>query len=440
MGSREVPQLHHWRGVKTAPTDAHLARRSIVIPLLGRSYGQIAREGWGEQKSQNGGANPILSGPGTGSYHLWAVAPGAQPAKGHETSTNNSLYLNSKVQIDTTLSALSRSIKQPAPEWLTSGLKTIDGGIHQLESKCPCNSGLSLAQQLAPVYRQTLALREARRSTLDARGKAGLLFELDSKINEFQSALANALGLDMIAFRNNEPHSQGSGFRGASADESSTSVSPGQQLYVQVHASQATAETRLQKVWLESRTGDTWKNSITSAAINPASPVSDPVFTVHVADNADLTAPYFTRPDIEQPYYDVSNPHWRGRPFAPYPLDAWAEFSLNGLPIRIGKVVQTLQRITGPGGFYEPLVVTPSIGVSLDPPARLLPPDGSSIPVRVTIHAQGPAEGTVSLKLPQGWRRARAGRVPSKDCWRYRPHPLFDYSCCHAHGRLFNQG
>ena len=45
---------------------------------LGRSYAQIAREGWGEQKSQNGGANPSLSGPATASYHLWAVAPVAQ--------------------------------------------------------------------------------------------------------------------------------------------------------------------------------------------------------------------------------------------------------------------------------------------------------------------------------------------------------------------------
>jgi LmbE family N-acetylglucosaminyl deacetylase len=44
-------------------------------PALGRSYTQIAREGWGQQKTQNGGANPTLSGPATTSYHLWAVAP-----------------------------------------------------------------------------------------------------------------------------------------------------------------------------------------------------------------------------------------------------------------------------------------------------------------------------------------------------------------------------
>ena len=44
-------------------------------PALGRSYAQIARQGWGEQKTQNGGANPALSGPASTSYHLWAVAP-----------------------------------------------------------------------------------------------------------------------------------------------------------------------------------------------------------------------------------------------------------------------------------------------------------------------------------------------------------------------------
>ena len=51
-------------------------------PILGRSYVQIAREGWGQQKSQNGGANPTLSGPAATSYHLWAVAPPAAAKPG----------------------------------------------------------------------------------------------------------------------------------------------------------------------------------------------------------------------------------------------------------------------------------------------------------------------------------------------------------------------
>jgi LmbE family N-acetylglucosaminyl deacetylase len=372
---------------------------------LGRTYAQIAHEGWGEQKSQYGGANPLLRGPATSSYHLWAVAASAQAAGGKDTAKNDSLFLNSRVKIDDTISGLAGLVKSPAPGWLESELKEMDSDIRQLESKCPCNSGIQVAQQLAPVYRKTLAVRErVARSNLDAQGKAGLLFELDAKIGQFQSALANALGLDMIAFRSNEGHAQGSGFRGASADEASTSVSPGQQMYVQVHASQATKETKLDKVWLESRTGDAWKNSISSGGVNAAGAVSDPVFSVQVPENAKPTAPYFTRPDIEQPYYDVSNSEWRGRSFAPYPLDAWAEFSFEGLPIRMGEVVQMLQRVSGPGGFYEPLVVTPAIGVSVDPRARILPLDGSALPVHATVHTQGPAEGTVSLKLPEGWR------------------------------------
>ena len=35
------------------------------------------------------------------------------------------------------------------------------------------------------------------------------------------------------------------------------------------------------------------------------------------------------------------------------------------------------QRVPGQGGVYEPLVVTPAIGVRMEPEARILPLDGS---------------------------------------------------------------
>ena len=45
-------------------------------PVLGRTYSQIAREGWGEQKSQNAGGNPTLSGSNESEYHRWAASVG----------------------------------------------------------------------------------------------------------------------------------------------------------------------------------------------------------------------------------------------------------------------------------------------------------------------------------------------------------------------------
>ena len=374
-------------------------------PALGRSYVQIAREGWGEQKSQNGGANPTLSGPSTASYHLWVVAPDAQAKSGDAKSTADSdLFHNRRVEVDTSISALVHLVKSPAPDWLSRGLHQIDDELMQLMKDCPGKESIDTAHQLAPIYRHTLDLRtKVSTSNIDAESKAGLSFELDEKIKQFQSALKDLLGLDLIAFRTNEAHAQTVGFRGGAADETPNSVAPGEEFRVHVHTAQATNKTRLDKVDLESHSGETWKIALSADSADPSAPTPDPIFTVTAAQNAQPTAPYFTRPSTEQPFYDIVRPEWRLRSFAPYPLAAWAQFSFDGLPIRIGQVVQTLERVTGPGGIYQPLVVTPAIGLRIEPQARILPLDGSTLPVRVTVHTQAAAEGTVELKLPAGW-------------------------------------
>ncbi len=373
-------------------------------PALGRSYVQIAREGWGQQKSQNGGANPTLSGPETASYHLWGVASEATP-KARTNAADDDLFHNRKVSIDTTIAGLARLVPGRAPEWLAGGLRQLDTSLTQFESTCPCRTGIAVARELAPIYKQTLDLRaKVASSSLDAQAKADLLFQLDTKITQFQSALEDLLGLNLVAFRTNETRAQGGGFRGSTADEAQLSVSPGEEFRVRVHAAQATTASRLEKVWLESQDGAPWKTDLSTGTIDPGSPVADPIFQVKVPEDAEPTAPYFTRPSIEQPYYNISNPAWRERSFAPYPLAAWAEFTFDGLPIRLGQVVQTLQRVTGPGGFYEPLVVTPAVGVRVEPEARILPLDGSALPVHVTVHSQAATEGNVELKLPAGWR------------------------------------
>jgi LmbE family N-acetylglucosaminyl deacetylase len=372
-------------------------------PILGRSYVQIAREGWGQQKSQNGGANPTLSGPAATNYHLWAVAPAAAANDGANTG-NADLFHNRKVSVDTTLNDLTNFVKGNVPNWLAASLHRIDISIRNAAAERKSLSSIEFAHKLAPIYRQTLDLNaKVASSDLDAQAKASLLFELDLKITQFQSVLKDLLGLDLVAFTTKSDSAQSGGPRGGSADETPRSVTPGQEFRVRVHTAQATAESLLENVWLESRSGDPWKYDQITGAIDPASPTADPIFKVQAAQNADPTQPYFTRPSIEQPYYDLTHPEYRERSFAPWPLSAWAEFSFDGLPIRVGQVVQTMQRVLGPGGVYEPLVVTPAIGVRIDPEARILPLDGSALPVRVTVHAQAAAEGSLELKLPSGW-------------------------------------
>jgi LmbE family N-acetylglucosaminyl deacetylase len=374
-------------------------------PVLGRSYAQIARQGWGEQKSQNGGADPALSGPSTSSYHLWAVAP---RAAGVGSDANASLFENRKVKINTSIQGLAALVKGVPPSWLTEGLRKVDKSLGEFESDCRNEKGLEGAQKLAPIYRETLDLyAKVKYSDLAPETKAGLELELTAKIEQFQSALKDLLGLDLAAFTTaGGSHDGGEGLGGGGADETARSVSPGQDFSVRIHTADAAGQARLSRVWLESQSGSPWTNEDVNGAIDregSQAPVIDRLFRVHVAEDAVPTAPFFTRPSVEQPYYDISNPAWRNRSFAPWPLTAWAEFTFEGLPIRLGQVVQTLHRVTGPGGIYEPLVVTPAIGVRMEPEARILPLDGSALPVKVTIHAQAAAQGTVALKLPEGW-------------------------------------
>ncbi len=266
-------------------------------------------------------------------------------------------------------------------------------------------------------------------SNLDAEAKAGLELELGEKIEQFQSALKDLLGLDLAAFTTGGGGEQ-VGPGGPPADETARSVFPGEEFRVRVHTANATGNAQLTRVWIESHSGSPWKAEDTGGAIAPQGPIPviDRLFRVQVAEDAVPTAPFFTRPSTEQPYYDISNPEWRVRSFAPWPLAAWAEFNFDGVPIRLGQVVQTLRRVTGPGGIYEPLVVTPAIGVRMEPEARILPLDGSALPVKVTVSFAGRGRGNRDSQAAPGLARDPGrGSIPAQVRRRYRAAGVFRY-------------
>src|ERR1022692_3024068 len=190
--------------------------------------------------------------------HLWAVAPRA--AAGAAEATNADLFHNSKVNIDTGITGLSRLVKGTAPLWLIAGLHQVDAGLKQFEGARHGQLGAVAAHKLAPAYRQTLDLyKQADAGSLDPQSKAGLLLELQTKIEQFQSAFKELLGLDMMAFTARAANPGGGGpFRGNSADEMPRSVAPAEEFHVRVHTAQATAETRLGRVWLVIHSGNSW--------------------------------------------------------------------------------------------------------------------------------------------------------------------------------------
>jgi LmbE family N-acetylglucosaminyl deacetylase len=384
------------------PTDVSLPTGTWDA-ALGRTYVQIAREGWGEQKSQYGGANLALPEPDFTGYHLWAAAPAA--AGNVKNSANDaSLFQNPKVNIDTSLAGLASLAKGEPPSWLSDGLGEIQSALNVFEMNCQGECGAQGAHELASIYRRTLDLyARVTASDLDTEAKAGIELELGQKIGQFQTALEDLLGLDMIAFESGSAGGQGFAGRGSSADETARSVAPGEDFGVRVHTFSASSGAHLTKTWFVTQTGESWEQGEPAPARGDEK-VKDISYRIRVPDDTQPTKPFFTRPTTEQPYYDIADEAWRERSFAPYPLAAWVEFTFSDVPIRIGRVVQTMAHVSGVGGVHEPLVITPAIGVSVEPAARILPTDGSPLPVRVTVHALHAAEGTVQLKLPEGWR------------------------------------
>ena len=370
----------------TAPTGDVDIPASQYDPVLGRSYSQIAREGWGMQKSQNGGSNPTLSGGDGDEYHRYG-------SRVKDQKTKEESFFEG---IPTGLEGIEAVLNGKLPMSFKAGLRDISDSISRANSIYRPENPKIVALPLWDASKKALGLRDGvQASSLGRDDKATLIFELDLKIEQLQTALAQALGLDLQAF-SVAGRSSNNGPFGGGTDESPRSVTPGATVQVHIHTGNATGEAKLTRVWLEGQTGD-WKTTPVDH------PDADPIVKATVPADAAPTQPYFTRPGIEQPYYDVSNPAWSGRSFAPYPLAAWAEFDYRGVPIRLGEVVQTMQRVTGPGGILEPLVVTPPIGLRLEPEARILPLDGRPLPVRVSVHTEAAAKGMLRLKLPEGW-------------------------------------
>jgi hypothetical protein len=183
---------------------------------------------------------------------------------------------------------------------------------------------------------------------------------------------------------------------------------PGQQFPVRVHvADSGPVPVQIDNIALqfEQENGSSaTADGATSGALQGDS-VLEARFHVHLADNAAYTRPYFDRPGLEQPYYDLRQSQYRSLPLPPYPVRALATASYNGVQIHLAEVVQVVEREAGAGTVFHPMPIGPAISVTMMQSDGVIALDSASIPVSVKIHSnvKGPAEGSVRLNLPAGW-------------------------------------
>ena len=405
----------------TPPSEDVTIEEGSVDPVLGRSYLQMAREGWGLQKSQNGGGTAPLSGPDVVAYHRYGSrVPGA--AAGRAPGTAGFF-----TGIDTSLPGMAM-LADPGgaggdTAFVLAGLQRIDRAVtHAFWGYTPAVPA-RIAPDLREGYQATEALLAAvRASSLTADSKADLEHELGIKLVQFNTALVEALGLHIDALVTPAPRRDLNGARprvlDLYPDVARSHVTPGETCDVRLHvtaarpwsttATSAAGESLvLLDTGLHTPSIEQWQVDRTAApGLNAAqSAAGEAVFSVTVPRAAAPTAAPFTRPSIAQPFYDISDPALAGASLAPYPVSGYADFRYDGVPIHLSEVVQGVEREHGRGTYMTPLVVTPGLSVTLPQRVAVLPSGASQLAVEAAVANEEaePADATLRLEAPAGW-------------------------------------
>lgn len=371
----------------------------VYDPSLGLNYLQVSRDGLGHQKSQNGGTGIPPAGPMMSAYHRFDSRVAAEDKE-------QSFFDG----IDTSLAGIASVAKAGDSAFLVDGLNQINADVERAMSQFSAAQPDKTAPFLASGLKGTIALLDLlSRSNLSEDAKYDISHELNIKRAQFNDALAEALGIAVRATvaPATEPDPRTAMFTGE--PDTFRMAIPGQTFGVKVQiANQSSVPVSVRRVSLKPVESKWWSISDAQGASGDLAPNQLAIanFRATVAAEAGYTRPYFSRPNIEQPYYDILDERYLNLPRPPYPLSASAEITYAGVPIEVDQVVQTVQRVTGSGQVLEPLVLGPAISVAISPRAGIVPLDSKSFPVMAVVHSnvKGPAKGALRLELPAGWR------------------------------------
>jgi LmbE family N-acetylglucosaminyl deacetylase len=385
---------------------------TVTIPvgtfdnLIGQTYLQIAREGLAYQKSQNGGGEVPAPGPQGSAYHRFGSHI---DAKDMEASFFDG--------IDTSLSGIGSLAGASPPEFLSNGLEKINAAVESAIKSFAAQDTAAIAPMLAAGMSSTTDLiAQVGKSGIAPLPKYNILFELRVKRRQFNDALVSALGLSAEA--DVIPAQRGDGMPAEFRRTQTTfqMATPGKTIHVSVHLYDGGKQpVTIKGVSLVSNSGLDWKSSneeAVGATLGEGSAI-DPQFFATVPSNEPYTKPYFTRANLGESRYSISNKDDFGAPLAPYPLAAKVEVDYQGMALMLSKVVQVVSRREGAGVLRYPMPVGPPVSVAVSPGAGVLPMDLSSFSLSVHLlnNAEGKVAESVHLKLPNGWR-AEPASIP----------------------------
>ncbi len=380
------------------PPANYTVAEGVQDPVAGFTFLQIGREGWGYQKSQNGGGTIPQPSFNTVPYHRFGSRVAA-PEK------EDSLYDG----IDVSLMGIA-SLASGDTAFLKEGLAQISKIADEAYNQYKPSTPAGIAPVLADGLNATRSLvKQVSASNLPEPGKSNVAFELQKKESQFEKALTLALDVSFDAAVAPEREASGPFARFAGNQPTFTIAIPGQSFDVQTHVvNEGPQPLNIESIDVNASDGKNWEIRPEGSPVPMLAARKDlrRRFKIKAPQDATLTKPYFSRPDQEQPYYNLIDPQYRNLSFAPYPLFATVRVTYRGTEFELQQVVQANQRIEGIGMEQYPMLMGPAISVAVSPAAGAVPLTATSFEFSCTLHSnvKGPAQGVLRLRLPEGWK------------------------------------
>ncbi len=364
-------------------------------PLLGRSYREVAADGYRLHRSQSVGQSRPAPGQSFSSAQL---AESSIP----KVENEQSLFEG----IDTTIAGMSSLAGSTD---ISSELAEINTRVEAAISKFTARQPWTVASDLAAGTKATRALIEkVKAAPIEAASKDHLLFLLNNKEREFNDAINKALGLAMEVLVDPEKPAEGAAAFFQPRETFVVAI-PGQQFSLTMSVvnrspvKMGKAETIVvpPKGW-EVRA----KPPVGDLPVNNSGLKAQ--FELKVPSDAEYTRPYWSRAnELRDHIYQINKPEYLHLPFSPPDVVGVFNYDVDGVRFTLTQPAQTVF-IDRPWGEQRRLLtIAPAMNVGISPRVGVIPIASSQtsfdVSVSVSNNVKGNATGKVRLKLPRGW-------------------------------------
>ena len=351
-----------------------------ALGMEGLSYVQFARKGLALQKTQIGpNVRLAPAGRSDAPYKLMAsrlCAP--SPCTAANEAIEQSLFDG----IDTSLPGIAKL--DAGTVELRGALEAIDADLGEAQKVFDPEHVLLTA----PALLRGLKKLDAVLKTVEDAGfndraaKADVLHELRVKRVQLNNALVLAYGMTYEAV--------------ASADAASAAM-PAAIVSGATVTITSTLDTGAAALRLKGESLPQHKPHVETRTV--AVPLKSGADEKNGVGSSVATGPYFSRPDIEQPFYNIARAILRNAPQTPYPFVLRQEVDVDGSTLELDAIASIA------GARAQPAVIVPRLSAELSPHVAVVSTHAVK-PIDITVKVRSNVEGakpTLDLGVPPSW-------------------------------------